>query len=59
MTETQEKVIKAIRNGAKTRKQIEEKSGLSFAQVHNSLKRLRKWGDIETDYRGKYSMRKK
>lgn len=55
MTETQEIVLKSVKEGNSVIKEIVKNTGLSFAQVTNSLKRLRKWGDIETNYKGNYT----
>lgn len=56
MAETQDKILEAIKTGCSTRKEIIEKTGFTWAQVHNSLKRLRKWGLVISDNRGWYGI---
>jgi len=55
MAKTQDLVLLAVKNGCKTRKDILESTELTFAQIHNSLKRLRKWDLIKSDMHGNYS----
>jgi predicted transcriptional regulator len=49
-------VLAAIKKGCTTRSAIEKETGFTSGQVHNSIKALRKWGDIATNMRGKYSI---
>lgn len=53
---TQEKVLQAIKEGCNTRKEIMEKTGLGFGQVHNALPKLRRWSLIKTNGEGYWSL---
>jgi len=48
MTGTQDKVLKAIKAGYSTKKEIIKETGLNPNTVHNALSKLRKWKSIKS-----------
>ena len=59
MSETQDKVYKAIKRGSTNRAQIKKATGMTLGQIHNALRRLRKWGLIKIEDTGTYSIGEK
>lgn len=56
MSEIQDKVLRAIKEGYTAKREIIKQTGLSLGTTSNSLRALRKWKIIETDHKGNYKV---